>query len=420
MLRSQWEKSISVAGVQVIRWFIKPDEWRMIDAFFETESSEHGDLQDIFFRMESSFENQQSYNTRLLEEWKEKFNNSGETISSLSEAGIEINYHPGEDKSISFFTEIQKLASSIPDFERNIVIYISPASIFEKRSFVQWIEVAVQNRLPAQVKIMLVDDSDNKVYTSLSDNYPSQVKTLSPNLQMDKVMRQMATSGNPAAPDVQFRKCVFEMADAVARKDDAELEKLGRKAVSIATKAGWKHLIATAYMVTGGYLLSLKRYTRSEHYYNEAISSCKTSYAEGDVACGVLLTQCYALKGAAEQLQGEKIKATQSYVQMAEQAEQQNDWLNAMEGWRLAANTAEKNGKPKESFGYYSNAMEKGKKLDERARTSSAFLLVGEGILETALQSGNAHRIAEIKEQMVTLAGSGWEEQLQKMKQSTN
>jgi tetratricopeptide (TPR) repeat protein len=265
---------------------------------------------------------------------------------------------------------------------------------------------------------MLADDEENKRYTRLSDNYPKQVKSIVPELKMDKVMRQMATSGNPAAPDVQFRKCVFEMADATAKKDADLVESLGKKAVAIATKAGWKHLVATAGMITGGYLLSLKKYKRSETLYNEAITVSRNAYTDGDTASGILLIQCYALRGASMQLQGEKSMAMQSYIQMAKHAEEMNDLLNAMEGWRLAAHSAEKSGKPKDSFDYYFNALEKGKQLDENVRLSSGFLMIGEGLIEVAPLSGNSHRLPEIKEQMVSFAGKDWEKQLEKMKQT--
>jgi tetratricopeptide (TPR) repeat protein len=420
LMRAQWEKAIAVPGTQVIRWFIKPDEWRMTDAFFEIESSAHGELPDIFFRMESPFENEKVYNKHLHEDWLERFNSDKETFALLEASGVGINYIPGTDHTLSFFAELQKLATAIstPELERNIIVYLSPSSVNEVKVYVQWIEQAIKNSLPPQVKIMLVDDEEHKRYTRLSDNYPRQVKSIMPDLGMSKVMRQMATSGNPAAPDVQFRKCVFEMADAVAKKDADLVESLGKKAVDIATKAGWKHLVATAYMITAGYLLSLKKYKRSESLYNEAINVSRSAYTDGDVACGILLIQCYSLQGASMQLQGEKSMAMQSYIQMAKQAEEMNDPLNAMEGWRLAAFAAEKSGKPKDSFDYYIHALEKGKQLDEKVRSYSGFLLVGEGAIEMAQLSGNNHRVPEIKEQMVTLVGPEWEKQLEKMKQT--
>src|SRR6185503_9020262 len=98
------------------------------------------------------------------------------------------------------------------------------------------------------------------------------------------------------------------------------------------------------HIVTAGYLLSLKKYSRSEQLYTEGINVCKEAHAEGDAACGILLIQCYCLKGGAMQLQGEKTMAMQSYIQMAEHADTLNDPLNAMEGWRLAGYTAEKSG----------------------------------------------------------------------------
>jgi tetratricopeptide (TPR) repeat protein len=420
LMRAQWEKAIATSGVQVMRWFIKPDEWRMVDAFFEIESSAQGELPDIFFRMECPFENEKLYNKHLHEEWTERFNNDKETFAMLEAGGVGINYSPGTDHTLSFFAEIQKLASAIstPEIERNIILYFTPASVNETKVYVQWIEQAIKNSLPPQVKIMLVDDEENRRYTRLSDNYPKQVKSIVPDLNMSKVMRQMATSGNPAAPDVQFRKCVFEMSDAVAKKDADMVETLGKKAVDIATKAGWKHLVAAAYMITAGYLLSLKKYKRSESLYSEAINVSRNAYTDGDAACGILLIQCYSLQGASMQLQGEKTMAMQSYIQMAKHAEEMNDPLNAMEGWRLAAFTAEKTGKPADSFEYYISALENGKQLDDKVRSYSGFLLAGEGAIEMAQLSGNSSRVPELKEQMVNLVGSDWEKQLEKMKQT--
>lgn len=420
LMRTQWEKAIAAPGTQVLRWFVKPDEWRMVDAFFEIEASSQGELPDIFFKIETPFQDERYYLRQLHEDWKERYDSDKETFELLKQSGVAINYEPGDDHTLSFFDEIQKLAVAIstPELQRNIVLFLVPSSVSEVKLYLSWLEHYIKNGLPPQVKLMIVDDEENKRYTRFSDNYPRQVKTIVPDLNMSKVMRQMATSGNPAAPDVQFRKCVFEMADATAKKDADLVESLGKKAVDIATKAGWKHLIATASMITAGYLLSLKKYKRSEALYNEAITTCRNAYADGDTACGILLVQCHSLRGASMQLQGEKTMAMQSYVQMAQQAEEINDPLNAMEGWRLAAHTAEKSGKPKDSFDYYSHAFEKGKLLDEKIRTASSFLMVGEGLLETAALSGNSHRVPEIKEQMASFAGKNWETQLELMKQT--
>jgi hypothetical protein len=420
LIRTQWEKAIATPGVQVLRWFIKPDEWRMIDAFFEIEASSQGELPDIFFKIETPFENERVYLKHLHEDWKERYESDKETFELLKQSGVAIDYTPGTDHTVSFFNEIQRLAAAIstPELQRNIVLFFTPSPVNEVKLYLSWLEHHIKNGLPPQVKIMIVDDEENKRYTRLSDNYPKQVKTIVPDLNMSKVMRQMATSGNPAAPDVQFRKCIFEMADATAKKDADLVESLGKKAVGIATKAGWKHLIATACMITAGYLLSLKKYKRSETLYNEAITTCRTAYAEGDAACGILLVQCHSLRGASLQLQGEKSMAMQSYIQMAKQAEEINDQLNAMTGWRLAGHVAEKSGNSKESFDYYFKAFEKGKLLDEKVRLSSGLLVVGEGLLETAALSGNSHRVPEIKEQMVSLVGNNWETQLEQMKQT--
>src|SRR6185503_11913857 len=303
-LRSQWQKAVAVPDINVIRWFIKNDEWRMIDAFYELESSEHGELADIFFSMSSPFTNSRQYTGDLCKEWADRFDTDPELLTELAADGIFIPYQPARDVKVPitensgllFFKEIERMVKALPTLEANIVIYLAPASVNNKKEFVEWITNSMINGLPAKVKLMLVDEEDDKFYTPLSDNYPRQVKTILPDLQMGKVMRQMATSGNPNAPDVQFRKCIFEMADAVTNKDPGEVERLGKKAAGIATKAGWKHLIATAHMVTAGYLLLLKKYSRSEQLYTEGINVCKEAHAEGDAACGILLIQCYCLK----------------------------------------------------------------------------------------------------------------------------
>lgn len=390
----------------------------MVEGFFELEASEHGELPDLFFRMEAPFTEINTYFKALLTEWETNFENDPDTLASLAEAGIPINRESAVqllqrndlDFSKVFFDQLSHFIHAIPDFESNIVLYISPQSCSNYKNFSKWLKGLLEKQFSNRIRIMIADTDVYTYYDYLQERCRDQVVTLNPDLQMDKALKQAATAGNPAAPDVQFRKCFFNMSDAAAKKNLGDIEYWGSKALEIAVKAGWKHLEAVAYMLTAGYLLNFKKYNRSIALYNNSLQVSEAAYSQGDEACGALVIQSLSLIGSCYTLAKDYGEAATVYAQMAGKATAMNDWLNAMEGWRMAAFSSERSGRADAAWQYYTNAMESGKNLDKPVRESSALPFVGAAMTELAKHTGKQSMMEKINHDMIAMVGNNWRE----------
>ncbi|HNQ00162.1 MAG TPA: hypothetical protein PKK99_13970, partial [Bacteroidia bacterium] len=211
-LRTLWAEATKDKSKFVFRWYVKGDEARLIQGWYTLEGSEHGIFPELFLRFDSNMLRYEEYASNLVAELTEKFEVDKEECAA---AGINISFVPNPESNsnkrsllpLYFSDNLEKFADALPDFKENVYVLLYPGDLQNTATaYKQWIFDLVENSTFKRLKLVLLDTDEFPMFEQVTKSFPKICTTLQPDLKMDEAMRQMASAGNPAAPEVQFRK----------------------------------------------------------------------------------------------------------------------------------------------------------------------------------------------------------------------
>lgn len=420
LLRHKWQQAMEKnKECRIIRWHARPDETEMVHAFIEVEASEHGELPDIFIRLESAFSGNENYSIVLLKELEDRLNNEKEALEGKE---ISLSWIPiydekanrDKERALLFLNNLGSFIKSHPGFDgRLLVVNLVPAEIENTGQWERWLIALIEAGIPEQLRIVIMDVTGYALYAGISNRFPQTVITLMPELKMDEVMRQTAAAaGNPTAPDVQFRNCFLAMSEAAGKQDLPGAEQWGAKALAIARKAAWPNMQVAVYLQLGNLALGEKEFEKCMSHYNDGLHAAREAYASGDAPSGTLVAQCYAARAAAFFSKKEYTAAAEAYKAMAETALEIGHHLYRVEGWRMAALCYRKGDDYDLAWESNWEALHASQLLEEEIRKNSTLPYVGKELLELASSMGKSNERRKIHEMMEQLAGTDWEQKL--------
>ena len=145
-------------------------------------------------------------------------------------------------------------------------------------------------------------------------------KTLQvPNFDLKGAYKQIATQGNPTDPQVQFRRCMFEMGEAAGANNKSKLNQWGQKMLEVTQSTGNRSFWASAHLVYAGFLFQFKDDEKIEELLNKGIAITAKEYKDKPESAGVLL-QLYSYKGSYASMTGKKEEALEWFTKQARTA----------------------------------------------------------------------------------------------------
>ncbi|MVT09577.1 hypothetical protein [Chitinophaga tropicalis] len=423
LMRARWHQYVQ-PDVQIIRWLVEPDEVQMVEGFFRLESSPHGQLPELFLKLATPFYEEQAYENAMLEEWLHRWE-TPEGQQELQATGITVQYNAaqyrqalnaGHDAGKILWKALEDFATNISGFDGKLVLFIWPEECAFPKKWASWLQQFLEPGIPPHLRVMLFDVKKQEYLQRCAAL--KHATTIPANLNMREAIRQIATSGNPHNPTVQFNQCMFNLGDALSRRKLREVHEWGQKAVAAGNKSGQISLEATGVIGYGSALFQLKEYPDAIRQLERAVQLTSQPAQTGDMSAGGVLVQAHAFRGAVYYRTRSWKDAEIAYRQMGEAATQLQMPVMAMEGWRQAAHACEKHGNRKQAFEYFQHAYKAGLGLDPETRKVTAFPLVAaalhlqaKALKETALQQ-------DIETQLQQILGPHWEQQIRNYKAS--
>ena len=250
---------------KVCRWLIEPDEEDLFMAFVKVENANEAQTNDLFVRFRAPFLAPETYTqglmNNLLSEWelyRKYMQPKGMPASSPPKAVHVLN--PG-----IFLEHFDAFARQFSEFKGLAVAFLSPDEVHDESLWEKWLYGVLNSKMPSGVRIMLLDRSKRPVFDRLTTSFPQLVCTIRPQLDMEAAMRELAATGDPKHPGVQYRKLFVELTQQASKGNLEEMKRIGEAAVSIAFREQWMYLQVAAYMaMANGYLGSKKEKERNE------------------------------------------------------------------------------------------------------------------------------------------------------------
>ncbi len=397
---------------KLICWSIKPEEATLFSGFYKLESSSYGSLPEFFIVLLTPFEKLENYSGQLISDWIEMWlqdETVKETKSFWDTDSYRRKVSSGIDPDIVLLSMLADFQKKFCEEKQDLVLGLLPRSITNFDEYNYWL-IKLAEKLPDRVKLSLTDHLDKGYLIKCCHFFKEKSITIEcRDLNLQQVIRQMATSGDSNDPGINFRKCLFEMADGVVAKKEKQVIAWGEKAILIGQKSGLKSLLATAYLVYAGFLLQLKK-EKTDELLNKGILIAKSAYKTGDPESTGILLQLYGYKSAYQSICGSKTKACHWMLKQAQLAVENKMGIYAISTCRMSARLAKRaweNDIYIESLrlGYHAG----GELSDEELRTSEitilAYYYAKELRSENQIEEAN-----EIDKRMKTVFGNDWSE----------
>lgn len=160
-----------------------------------------------------------------------------------------------------------------------------------------------------------------------------------------------------------------------------------------------------------GYL-SLQAYEPALADYRNAQLIAAQGAQENIPGCNKLQLQAMICEGTCLFSAERFAEAAIAYAKGAQFAEQQQDSMLTLEGWRMASFSMERLKEKQPAWEYAMKALDAGRKMDQERRSQSTLPFVGQALLRL---SPNGEIDKQIKSSFAELLGADWLENLEAM-----
>ncbi|GAA3508847.1 hypothetical protein GCM10022393_20760 [Aquimarina addita] len=420
-LLQKWTIAINTPGVKIVRILSAHDEQDMIQAFFEYMLAIDTDQEDFVLILERPFSNLQDFSRDLLEEIEEEINmwNSAEVPEELHFKTIE--WKPDyslANKNNSAALLIKNLNNFanylIPEKDIVVSIVIRMHYANSKEAY-KWLSNALEIPIEDHVVIGINDSEKFRIFDQLAKDYPTEVYTLLPDLDMDAAVEQLSAAGNPNEPATPYRTHLIKLMNGVKNREKEKIQKHAEACLKIATKElkkdpNWLSQIVTVYTILYSDQIGYKKYDDAIYFAGKAIEAAILTKDVLDPFMAYrLIGQTHIGRGSLFSLKKKRDKALDDYQSAAEAYERCNDHLMLCESLRLCGWMCEKRYEHKEATQYYIKAYQLKDQLTPDVMRSSTFPYV----VKKLLNSSSRKKVISNKQMDKDLApvfGENWED----------
>ena len=411
-LDALWNEFAEHPDFRLGRWLIGADERRMLDAFIEVQTDESGSLPDLFIRFEEPFAEQSRHGVVLAESLKVKYE---EIREGIAKEGLPSDWRsPAVDSKLSDAANFAKCLTSLhahyEEWLRHVVAVLMPDRFARGTNWPLWLQQLLKAGLPSGARIMVLDDASSPVLEELAKAEAKLVKTIEPKLDMPTAYLELAKGTGKGGPGVSFRLNFVALTQTAATGDVAKAKQLAATAMTTAQQQGWPQLQAVVQMTLASVLVGAKKSAEAIACYRNAAAAVAAK--PNDPATPKILLQSKLSEGGVLFSDGKHAEAAKVYEESAAMAEQQQNYLMAMESWRMAGHCHEAGKQLEAGWRCGNKALDAASKMEPDLRASSTLPFVGQLMLRLA-KGADPEYDQQVRTRMKQLAGADWEKKLE-------
>ncbi|MEO8961914.1 MAG: hypothetical protein ABI325_08540 [Ginsengibacter sp.] len=241
LLTEKWESIIKNSDVGVVRINARDNEKEMVDTFYTYLLGVDTNNHDVPIIFNSIYHNETQYSMALLAELEEMIDIWNNADKSNIEAVIDqLDWKPdysltkSDNPAFLFIQNINNLAVFLKLSQAIHLVPILRVSLADIKGLNRWLNFLLKAGVNPKVKLLIDDTFSHPHFQSFAENNPDKVVTLVPDLNMDKAMQQIAATGNPNDPGVQYRKSFIAMMQAIEQRKEKDTAKYAAACIQIA------------------------------------------------------------------------------------------------------------------------------------------------------------------------------------------
>jgi len=415
-LQSKWlEATSQCSNYKLIRWLVQPEESAIVNGFYQLESSPYGSLPEFFLVLFTPFEkSEEAFSRRLISDWTEIWKQD----KFVEQSGVKWNPEQWLKKVENTSQPERILAEMLIDFQTQIckktqtlVLGLIPRSVGDFGIFNSWI-INMIKQLPPEIKLSLTDHTGKNYLKESFKYFKDEALTIEcPDMGLNKAIRQMATSGDANNPEVNFRKCLYNMSDGVTAKNEKHIHEWGKKALRIAQETGVKSFLASAYLIYAGFLMHLKK-EETDELLDSGIRIAEAAIKNEDKESVGILLQLYGYKAAYLSIKGKTSQSCQWLLKQVKLAVENKQGVYAISICRMAARAAKKAGE----YDYYDESLRlgysAGEELTDEELRISEIRIIAFYYAENLRKEKKMAEVDAISRRMQAIFGKSWDENI--------
>lgn len=446
LLQDLWEDFLSAPQARCCCWSVSEDEFSMINTFFQINAHESSDSPDIFIRLESPFQDINTYSQLLSEELAAMVEADRD---GLAENDIFIDWeskYRADDKNqaVGFLREFFHFSDSLNVEEGSVVVFLSPASISNPQAWKQWWKDVLSLNIPDKILLMVCEEKENSFFTSIAKAFPAKTKVFSPRLEMDNAIRELLSEyGDQEDDSTNFRKAYFELTSAVGAQDSEKIKQTAKTTLKLARKIGFPYLEVTVLSTTGNGFMRCGKSSAGIIAFDEALKIADANQDQPlvidmpelvmDLPGGNLYEQLavqvlfFKAAGFLSLKKPDYEQALETYEQADERLANmltknkanttKTDWTNGgiihfhrSEALRMTGFCSEKLGRNQQALKIYTKAVALAEKMSPEMRASTMLPYVGQAMLNICSKEGMKKAYWKVQGKMEELLGEDWSE----------
>lgn len=419
-IQQAWlEKASNKPAIKFVRMIIKPEEARVYEGFCKLESTQHGQLPEVFVTQLTDFSDDDTFSGALIKDWLQTYDTSHEVVAK---AGVQWDPAPYRSAVLqkqddNLLAMLASFRAALPHAGQELVLALLPRQVSNTQHLKNWVSNLLKKGIPEGVKIMLIDHVGNEHFALPEKQFPGMLCHLHVPIDLQAAIHKLSAQGDPNDPEIMLRKCVFEMGAAMKDKDLKRLHRWGQQALDCTQRSGNKGLFATAHIMYAGILFHFKREPQLPQLLERGLRIAKQGMQMNDPACLPLVMQFIGYQAAYAQIRRRFSEAITLFIQQAEFAEANNMQTPSLNAWYQAAELCRR----KDSGRYY-DVLEKGYKaglgLSDDEISASIYIYIVRDYYDYAFAKKQTDTIQEMDTRMERLFGPDWKTEVDKIRKN--
>jgi tetratricopeptide (TPR) repeat protein len=405
LLYEQWESFVGDPEARVLRWLLRDDERRMLEAFLALEESEHGELPAWFMSFDTPVDNR--YGHELRRELDRRLRAMDQEFAEL---GLAPWAGAASEATVSDIGLLMQTCAAllrhVGEHVETLVVLLWPRAVREPAQFVEWLRRAARV-IPPRVRFVVVDRAEAPLLDELDSE---RVRSVSANLDMPGALEQLAAAApGRDSPGGRLREAFVAMSTALSRGDLEQARTHAEAATTIARAAGFDELEAAVAFALGGGLLGAGEGEHAAEQFRRA-EQLAARAPESDWGPSLRVKAQLGLAGAAF---GEQAwsRAAHEYSTAGAWAGEQGDRSTQADALRMAAWSFEQAGDLEHAWATGLIALEVAEQMNEEALEHSTVPWLGELLLRLSADgSAFAGQRVGVSRRLARLLGGGWRE----------
>ena len=424
-LDEQWEDFTS-SKLPLFHWYFSPDDIQLGLTFIKVKEQLDEKNPELFIHLHSEFEELDSFGRALAEEMnhliEDGINDAG--LAEAQENTPPTTIHPWIKPDLTtctsgfncIFRSCTHALDSFGDYVHNLVLVITPARIKNHSQYTQWwaecCDIHSRYDWPKNLKLVVFDTDKNSALTTLAREQPTHIHSVAAPVDMAAAIQAVLREVDDGSPNAKFRQHTVDLQKAVGRRDKPAIDSLSAAAIALAEQHHWLDMWVVTLLTRAAGYLSLQTYDVALKDYRSAQLIAAQGEQEHVPGCNKLQLQAIICEGTCLFSAERFDEAAIAYAKGAQLAEQQQDSMMTLEGWRMASFSMERLKEKKPAWDYAMKAVEAGRNMDEAARAQSTLPFVGQALLRL---SPNGDIDKQIKLSFSELLGDNWLENIETM-----